>query len=416
MNRRRLLRQKFKVLKGGLETPPHIAEMTFISGYVTDTRFMGVVGLYIHWSTISSDTLEESDLHQFFYYEAEEFGLEEYQSIKGNDLYAISRTRASLFGGLGGKQIEITEKEAYFFVQNFANFNQKRNIPLPGNRDEYFFMLSKEQDFTPKDRGIATRKMCTPIENNYQAVHYFLMRIFGKDFIGAGYLSKGTVFFGHYEELPLATLCLNTLTPQKSFEQNDSTDDIHVYKSFLAESVLDCDDHYYLVVSEVTLDWDYKVVSFTRHSAFKISSAEVSMMLKRSEYMTIYEMMSPGSRFETECSHITDKAMSSLHDCGKLYMLLNDNNNHVKKRVFRLNDDVLGMYYVSHFGQIIAAAYSLEAIHYLEQQIRKSTLYSSLMITAKYEFKEPLLYEFINSGFEDFDDFLDLVKDENEDD
>ena len=30
---------------------------------------------------------------------------------------------------------------------------------------------------------------------------------------------------------------------------------------------------------------------------------------------------------------------------------------------------------------------------------------------SKYEFKEPVLYEFIQSEFEDFDDFIEFIKD-----
>ena len=28
---------------------------------------------------------------------------------------------------------------------------------------------------------------------------------------------------------------------------------------------------------------------------------------------------------------------------------------------------------------------------------------------SKYEFKEPVLFDFINSGFEDFEDFVDVI-------
>ena len=34
------------------------------------------------------------------------------------------------------------------------------------------------------------------------------------------------------------------------------------------------------------------------------------------------------------------------------------------------------------------------------------------MATAKYEFKEPVLYEFIQSDFEDFNEFLDFIRNE----
>ena len=90
----------------------------------------------------------------------------------------------------------------------------------------------------------------------------------------------------------------------------------------------------------------------------------------------------------------------------------NSNNNHVNKRVFRLSEDVFGLYYITDFGQLIVSAYSLSGIHSLERDLRKSVLAPYLMATAKYEFKEPVLYEFIQSDFEDFNEFLEFIRSE----
>ena len=46
----------------------------------------------------------------------------------------------------------------------------------------------------------------------------------------------------------------------------------------------------------------------------------------------------------------------------------------------------------------------------MENKLKASPLAPFLMITAKYEFKEPVLFEFIQSGFEDFDEFLDFIR------
>lgn len=70
------------------------------------------------------------------------------------------------------------------------------------------------------------------------------------------------------------------------------------------------------------------------------------------------------------------------------------------------------MYYITDFGQLIVSSYSLPGIHALERDLRKSVLAPYLMATAKYEFKEPVLYEFIQSDFEDFNEFLDFIRNE----
>ena len=93
-------------------------------------------------------------------------------------------------------------------------------------------------------------------------------------------------------------------------------------------------------------------------------------------------------------------------------MAFKKNNDHVDERVFRLSNDVKGVYFLTDFGQLIVSAYSLPDIRYLENKLKASPLAPFLMTTAKYEFKEPVLFEFIQSDFEDFEDFLNFIKNE----
>jgi uncharacterized protein (DUF1919 family) len=51
----------------------------------------------------------------------------------------------------------------------------------------------------------------------------------------------------------------------------------------------------------------------------------------------------------------------------------------------------------------------LKDIHDIEKTLSKNEVGGSIIATAKYEFKEPILYEFIQSDFEDFTDFLEFL-------
>jgi hypothetical protein len=55
-------------------------------------------------------------------------------------------------------------------------------------------------------------------------------------------------------------------------------------------------------------------------------------------------------------------------------------------------------------------AYNLRTIRQLENKLKMSLLAPYLMLTSKYEFKNPVLLEFIQSDFEDFEDFLDTFR------
>ena len=54
----------------------------FISAYVTDTRLMGVTGMYVHWALPENSHM--THLHQFFYFDAEECGFDTYRSVLGD--------------------------------------------------------------------------------------------------------------------------------------------------------------------------------------------------------------------------------------------------------------------------------------------------------------------------------------------
>ena len=106
---------------------------------------------------------------------------------------------------------------------------------------------------------------------------------------------------------------------------------------------------------------------------------------------------------------LSANSMQTLHDNGRLYLEFNKNNDHVNRKIFRLNEDIHGLYYATDFGQLIIAAYSLNEIHEIERMLSKSEVCTCIIPTSKYEFKEPILYEFIQSDFDDFTDFLDFL-------
>ena len=91
-------------------------------------------------------------------------------------------------------------------------------------------------------------------------------------------------------------------------------------------------------------------------------------------------------------------------------MIFHSDNKHVARKEYRLNEDVLGMYFVSDAGQVIAAAYTLEDIYLLEKDLAGSAISKSLIPTQRYEFQEPVLYEFIQSTMDRFETFVDIIQ------
>jgi len=390
-----LEKNNLKVLRGGLLDSAATSRKIFISAYVTNTRLMGVLGMYIHFSLPDNQAL--SDLHQFFYFDAEEFGFETYQSVLGNDTARISEIEHSLIGGLGGEKVPLTLREAQYLLQEYVRLNRRMNIPLPEGIQEYGFLLDHDIMLSQPDLYILMCKQCVSTTDVCEVINYFLMRVTGKDFRAASFLTNRSFDMDLFPEFKAGTFCKNSIEPA-------GQPDV-----YLCESLCEFGNSYHIAVTAVTVS-GLSISEARRISCFKISPAEAAMMLARSEFISVYEMLEPPEDFTAASTALSASAMATPHENGILYMMFHANNKHVAKWEYRLNEDVLGMYYVSSSGQLLAAAYSLEEIKKLENDLAKAPVGRTLIPTGKYEFQEPVLYEFIQSGFAEFEDFVDAIK------
>lgn len=388
----------FTVIEGGLSAPKNSKSRQFMGAYVTNTRLMGVIGLYIHWKL--DDYYSSPDFHQFFYLDAEEYGFETYRGILGNSVEEIASIEQALIGGLGGSKEEITEREARALIYQYAQFNESHGLPLPDNLAEYEFLIETPTILTPAEEKALRKKQCDSVVTDYQAINYFLMRCFGKDYEAAGWLCAEEFDLELYKEYGIATLCKNTI------DQDESRPG-----TYLCESLIERKDQYVLLVSQLTVA-KHRITGFEKCSGFSVSSAEAAMMLAKPEFITVYEILMSADEFNDTIDQMSLHAMMTSHENGRLFLAFNNNNNHVGKQVFRLSEDIFGLYYITDFGELIVSSFSLSGIHALEKELRKSVLAPYLMVTAKYEFKEPVLYEFIQSDFEDFNEFLDFIRNE----
>jgi len=389
--------RNFKLINGGLLDTAETSGKTFVSAYMSNSRLMGVVAMYVHWKLPDNDTL--GDLHQFFYFDAEEFGFDSYESVLGSDHEELERLESTIFGGLGSIKADITERQALYMLQQYYEISLMAGFPLPEGMEEYGFMLNKHIEFTDDEEEELMGLQCTEIASPFELVNYFLMRCFSKDFPGAEYLAPEMEDFTQYNNMGVGTLYMNKIRPGDS-----------AY-GYTTESLVDCDESYYIVVSGVTTDTTGKHVTHCeRVSSYKISPAEAALIMARSEFVTVYEVLGETTEFNRNATPLTKRSVVTEHDNGKLYMVFHTDNSHVNKKIYRLNEDVSGIYYMTNGRQLIAAAYTLEEIQKLELDLGSAPVGHSLLPVSRYEFQEPVLYEFVNSGFDDFEEFVDTIK------
>ncbi len=381
----------FKVLRGGLLDTAITSRKDFVSAYVTNTRLMGVIGMHIHFKLPDNEIL--NDFHQFFYFDAEEYGFETYKSVLGNDTDKIKEIEGSLIGGLGGEKIPLQFEEAKALLHEYVLYNVTRNLPLPEGLAEYRFLLEKDAVLSEPERYILQGKQCVKLESEYELVNYFLMRCFGKDFTGASYLAAPDVVQDFFPEFKMATFLKNHI-------KVDSDDGAYV-----SESLVEFDSKYYMAVTSIKTN-HMKVCECEKISAFQISNTEAAMLLARPEYITVYDITEDMSDFGRTATDLTANAMITKYDSGTLYMIFHPNNKHVNKQEYRLNEDVLGLYFLSDSGQLICASYSIDDVLQLEWDLVRSPYRKRMTPVDKYQFQEAVLYEFIQSGFPYFEEFV----------
>lgn len=394
---------KLTVIEGGVPYLVKNRQKLLVSAYVTNTRLMGVLALYAHWRI--SDTDEILDFHQFFYIDCEESGLETYTGILGSDRSEIDATEQALVGGLGAEKIEITYPQLSGILTFYRMFNEARSLPLPNGYSEYSFLLEPVTILNPDEHTEVMRLICGEITSDYQAVNYFLMRCFGQDHRAAAFLSAGDFDLDIYLNYKGATFCKNTIDKDHVYDDGAT--------AYLCESLVERRGNYEIIISRVVVK-DLKIVGLSHCSGFAVSAAEAAMMLAKAEFVTVYEVLLSDEDMENNIGELTINlnTIMSVQENGRLFMAFKKNNDHVNSRIFRLSNDVKGIYYLTDYGQLIVAAYTLQEIRHLENQLKVSPLAPFLIPTAKYEFKEPVLFEFMQSDFEDFDDFLNFIRDE----
>lgn len=400
--------RNFRLIKGGIKTKEEWRRY-FISAYVTDTRLMGVLGMYIHWR--AADGGKTADFHQFFYFDAEETGFETYLGLWSDDPLAVAEKERENCGGLGGKKVNLTLTEARHILRHYLEFNRAHGLPLPPGREEYLDLLKDLAPLSAEEEHWLLRKQCAPIGSEWALLHYFLMRSFGKDLEAASLLTNPGVNPEVLSAPGIRAMCRNRVSEDRG--------------DYRCESLIEHEGSYEIVVTKIRVLGE-KIDRCELISTMRISPEEAALILSRPEFITVYRLIDESLFGFPDDSENPDEepaarldaftldfdTVSDAYDTGRLFFTFYDNNTYVDRPTFLLNADVRGVYYLTDTGQLLVMAYSQEAIHALEVKLDREGCGIPLILTDRYEFKEPILYEFIQSGYEDFNDFVEVVKDE----
>ena len=389
-----------QLIKGGKDNKD--AEYTYVDGCVTDTRLMGVLGLHLHWKYLISGQEDYRHLHQYYYYDIEEIGLDSLKVYDFDDEAAALLAEKAAFGGLGAAMVPVTEKEGRYLVCSFIDGTKKKGQPLPKEAADLSFILDDPVSLTDSEMSELNSKICTEIHTSNEVVNYYLMRVFGKDKEGADLLKKEGVPEDRFEDV--------SLPKHATFLQNrvDSFVDDEGKQSYLAESLTESDNGYHICVSELELDGK-KVISAKKISEMSISTAEASLLLSTDEYVSVFEIETDMDYFDIAFAAFAVGMTKTSHETGEMFMEFNTNNKHVEKKLFRLSDDVFAIYYSTDFGQLIVGTYSPLTATLAESKLMQ-IFGQDLVCTGRYHFAQSVIYEFALSGYDDFDEFISSIE------
>ena len=392
----------FTLLEGGLCSSIPDSKKRFASAYVTNTRLMGVLALYAHWTVTGG-----GDIHQFFYIDCEETGLESCKVYRGDWNMEMQIAEQALVGGLGAEKIPITANVFRWILQHWRDFNVEHGLPLPRNRDDYEFIFNKTATLTAPEQAELMDQICGEITSDLQVVNYFLMRCFGQDQEGAAHVAAEDVPLDIFSNYHKTTFCKNIIDPSDRHFAGPPEKRPHEY---ICESLVETNGIYETIITRVVVQ-DLKVVDFEYCNKAPVTQTEAAILLRKTEYATVYEFFMEDEDVEENLGEfvLNMNTVMTMHPNGRLFMAFKPTNAHVDERVFMLSNDVKGVYFLSNYGQLIVCAYSPEDIVELEDSLADSPLRHFLILTGKYELLDPVLFEFINSDYTDFQSFISPV-------
>lgn len=403
---------EFKVIRGGKEDSVLTSKKVFLKAFATNTRLMGVTAVHAIFSLPENFTLKIC--HMFFYFDSEEFNFDTYDRVLAENLNDpkiyrfINEISCRMMGGLGGTLVEISEKELKILIQHYYDKTIKAKDTLPDGYEEYEFLLNRNVAFNDEEKHSLFEKICEPITCDFQAINYYVMRLVGKDYSAAEYLTDNsfTILDLGYKKGTLLKNKINELASEMNIKCDDEYfNSFNTVKTYFVESLIESTGLYYIITSEIKVT-NLKIVEFKKLSSFRITDIEADLMTKRTEYLSLYAYSFPNeliTNFSTDLSRFT---MTNYHENGILFMVFNKNNDHVKKNVFNIADDVLGVQYITKYNELILMSYSKKNMALLKKDLKSFGMYNDIEHLSDYIQVNPVFYSFVNSNYEGFEDFL----------
>lgn len=379
----------------------------------TDTRLMGVVAMRFEWR---SNYRKAGRLFLLVHLDYSEYGIDEYEEIihiPGDELYddGITEMRdmwSYQTSSMGGRIHEIPVEAAVKLIEPAIEVYRSSALYRSGDDEHLKFRTYAEHRLNMmRDELIAQgsldldkyRNMSIADAYRYvipknlasnEVINYFIMRLIDKDFTVMPLLTD--IPEVALRECELAKHGLQSLIKCNISSVPKSAQDYVC----LAVTLGDNTDKYFYTKLHIVLNGGARdknrIVNAINVDYFnKLSDYEAAMQTKRTEYITVYDVEdSLLNDFDISDSPLLAGVVPRVTDNGWIFAIYNQNNDHVNRSEFHLNDDVFGTALLTIPGELVLMTYKLVDINTFEASLLLSQAISRLHLKGRYQIDTPI--------------------------
>lgn len=360
--------------------------MTFDYAKVTKSRLMGSMGLTIKYEN------KDNNIYQYFLLDGEGLGIADYVSLKNPTSKEACNEEERLMGGFGESRILVKEEVALFLINHFGNKNLEYGKELPGDTEEYIDIITNYKSNLTLDEvyPIISKK----VDDEVEFINYMTMRFIARDRESLKYFSRSEEISNNH-----ITKINGALLKNKVSKRNEEV--------YISEALYEDEDGYYTckIAFNICKEKDnFRIKSLLVTDKESIYDFEVFDEISKSEFIDIYKVKNTGE-FLMEFYNDNPFMLKSEMEEGVFFTRFNFNNNHVKKDIYVINNDIKSIYY--QLGdKFFVGTYSERDRKYINKLLM-AKYKEYLKVDESYFFEENVLYDFVESGSDDFEDFLD---------
>ncbi|MEG0857752.1 MAG: hypothetical protein RSG52_14890 [Terrisporobacter sp.] len=360
--------------------------MIFDYSKITKSRLMGSLGLIIKYKE------KEDTLYKYFLLDGEGLGIADYVSLKNPIQKEVAKEEERLMGGLGENRIYIKEEVALFLVKHFGNKTIEYDKELPGEVKEYINIIENFDTQLTLDDIYPI--ICKKIEKEVEFINYMTMRFIARDTESLKYFSYNEEIYKNHITNINGTLLKNQVTKRSE-------------EVYISEALYEDSDGYYTCKIAFNIDKNkegYKINSLLATDKESVYDFDVFDEISKSEYIDIYKVKKNDELLNQFYDDNPFMLKSEMEE-GIFFTRFNFNNNHVKENIYVINNDIKAIYYQVE-DEFFVGTYCERDRKYINK-ILLAKYKDYLTIKDSYFFEENVLYDFVESGSNDFEDFLD---------